>query len=277
MGRVTAAEYSELLVRAERVVASPAEPRAGLAEARTGRVVACGDVPPGPPLADGAAADGAPSPFRLTQWTDGGDGWTALNDRLELDVHGATAMTHVDTVAHFWRGERPARAIDPLLELARTGIVGRGVLVDLAAAGPGPVPLVALEAELARTGADVRPGDVLHLRFGRREQHPSDTVLGAQPTPGLSIDAADWLLAHRPSAIVTDEGLDPSPSEVEGSPVPWHVLVLTVVRIPLVDGAQLTPLATACADERRWSFLSVIAPLPVPTASGSPVNPLAIF
>jgi len=278
MVALSAEAFDDLLRRAEQVRAGDPDVRAGLAETASGRVVACGDQPPGPPLPDaGSTTDHGPSPYRLRQWTERGDGWVALNDRLELDVHGATAMTHVDTVAHFRRDGRPGRDGDPLLELARTGLVGRGVLVDLAHSGPVAAPLTAVEAELVRTGTRVRPGDVLHLRFGRREQHPSDTVLGAAPTRGLSIEAADWMLENRPAAIVTDEGLDVVPSEVAGVPVPWHLLVLTALGIPLVDGAQLTALANACREEGRSTFLSVIAPLPIPVASGSPVNPLAIF
>ena len=59
--------------------------------------------------------------------------------------------------------------------------------------------------------------------------------------------------------------------------MPWHILTLTSLRIPLVDMANLTPVADACAQFERWEFLSVLAPLNLPGASGSPVNPLAIF
>jgi hypothetical protein len=37
---------------------------------------------------------------------------------------------------------------------------------------------------------------------------------------------------------------------------------------------DLTPL---CEREGRWSFLCVIAPLRLPTGTGSPVNPIAIL
>lgn len=279
MTRLTAAEYAALVERLEAsFVPAAADPLAGLGSARLGLVVSCGDLPPGPPVPpDASPSPGAPTPYRIRQWTEGGDGWTALNDRLELDIHGAPAMTHVDTVSHFWRGERPTRAGDPLLDLARTGIVGRGVLIDLSRAPEGPAPLELALDELTRTDTELRPGDVLHLRFGRTARRPSDAVLGAHPTRGLSIEAAEWLAERRPSAIVTDEGLDPMPSEVDSVPVPWHVLVLTALRIPLVDGATLTELSATCEREKRFSFLSVIAPLPLPTASGSPVNPLALL
>jgi kynurenine formamidase len=130
---------------------------------------------------------------------------------------------------------------------------------------------------LDTTGVQLRAGDALHLRFGRTAPNRSDVALGAAPTPGLSIECAEWIAEREPSVIITDEGLDPFPSEIEGIPVPWHVLVLTSLGIPLIDRAALTDLSVACAEAGRWEFLSVIAPLPIPGASGSPVNPLAIL
>jgi len=32
-----------------------------------------------------------------------------------------------------------------------------------------------------------------------------------------------------------------------------------------------------CAEIRRWSFLCMIAPLWLPTGTGSPVNPIAVL
>ena len=80
-----------------------------------------------------------------------------------------------------------------------------------------------------------------------------------------------------PSVIITDQGLDPNPSEVEGLPVPWHLLVLTVLGTPLIDMAMLAELAATCSRLDRWEFFTSIAPLHLPGASGSPVNPLAVF
>ena len=37
------------------------------------------------------------------------------------------------------------------------------------------------------------------------------------------------------------------------------------------------PLVAVCEELNRWSFLCVVAPLRLPAATGSPVNPIAIF
>lgn len=281
------AEFTALAARLTAQNAPPPAPDVlgALRSAVTGRVIALAEGPAEPALpADVTAPAAAPAPYRLTQWTESGDSWTAVNDRLELDVHGAASMTHVDTTAHFrWDGARDVPpAGDPLVALAGAGIVARGVLVDV----PGVLGVdVAgrvvtrddVAAVLDRTGTELRPGDVLHVHLGRREPARSDVPLGSVATAGLSIECAEWLAAARPAAVVTDEGLDPMPSEVDGLPVPWHVLLLTALDIPLVDRATLAELSAACRDAGRWEFLSVLAPLPIPGTSGSPLNPLAIL
>jgi kynurenine formamidase len=283
---MTGEAFGDLARRIATTASRPAsDVTAALALARAGRVVPLADAPAFPALAaDAAVKPNSPHPYRLTQWTESGEGWTAVNDRLELDIHGETSMTHLDTTAHFaWvlQADRPA-AVDPLTELAGEGLVGRGILIDvpgvLGASTAGQVITLAdVNEVLRRTGLDPRPGDALHINLGRTERARSDVPLGSVPTAGLSIECADWVAALAPSVIVTDEGLDPFPSEVAGLPVPWHVLMLTVLGVPLVDRAMLAPLSIACAEVSRWEFLSVIAPLPIPGASGSPVNPIAVL
>ena len=47
--------------------------------------------------------------------------------------------------------------------------------------------------------------------------------------------------------------------------------------MPLLDNMHLDRLAETCAEEGRWEFLFVTAPLRLPGGTGSPINPLAIF
>lgn len=282
---MTAVEYAALIERLTPTATRTTPPAmTALAVPRSGRVISLADAPAAPALEAGLTPTaGASTPYRLTQWTDRGDGWTAINDRIEIDVHGAPSMTHIDTVSHFDRDGAPKRGdADALSVLAESPLVGRGILIDV----PGVlgestqgrvITLADVEETLDRTGLTPQAGDALHIHLGRRERARSDIALGAHPTAGLSIECAEWVASLSPSVIVTDEGLDPFPSEVEGVPVPWHLLTLTVLGVPLVDRAMLLPLALACAEVGRWEFLSVIAPLPIPGASGSPVNPIAVL
>lgn len=257
---------------------------AGLAAARIGQIVSLADAPAWPALPHGKVTQtDTPTPYQLRQWSESGETWTAVNDRLEIDIHGAAAMTHLDAPSHFsWEHGTYRSERDDITGLATRGIVGRGVLIDVENTIGEPlegrlVTLDDVQATLAATGITPVQGDILHFRFGRTERARSDVALGSVATPGLSIDCAEWLFSVGPSAIVTDEGLDSTPGEVDGLIVPWHVLVLTILGIPLIDRAMLTPLGEACAEAERWEFLSILAPLPIPGASGSPLNPLAIL
>ena len=55
-----------------------------------------------------------------------------------------------------------------------------------------------------------------------------------------------------------------------------HVLAVNALGLHLLDYLQFTELAKECTRAGRWSFLCVIAPLRLPTGTGSPVNPIAI-
>ena len=281
---MTSGEFAALADRLGHPKPASPDVLGGVALVREGVVVSVGDVPAAPGLPAGVlAVAGASTPFRLNQWTESSADWVAVNDRIEIDVHGSTSMTHLDTTAHFsWEGRSVQTDADPLLTLAATGIVGRGILIDV----PGVlgmdatgqvITLADVQEVLARTGAEPRRGDILHFSFGRTERARSDRAIGSVPTAGLSIECVEWLAGIGPSAVVTDEGLDSSPSEVEGQPVPWHLLLLTVLGIPLVDRAILTRLARTCAALGRWEFFSILSPLPIPGASGAPLNPLALF
>jgi kynurenine formamidase len=252
---------------------------------RAGQIVTLADPPAAPALESGAATrPHEPNPFRLTQWTSRGEGWEAVEDRIELDIHGHTSMTHIDATSHFTSDVQawPPEGSDQLLEMARTGLVSRGVLIDVPGVlGDSPagriITLEDVERVLHRTGLDLEAGDALYFHFGRRDRAESDVPLGSRPTAGLSIECAEWLSEINPTAVITDEGLDPYPSEVAGMLVPWHVLLLTALNVPLVDRAMLAPLSAACQKLGRWEFLSLVAPLPIPGASGSPVNPIAVL
>jgi len=58
---------------------------------------------------------------------------------------------------------------------------------------------------------------------------------------------------------------------------PVHVLAINAMGLQMLDYLQLEALAGSCAERGDWTFLCVIAPLRMPTATGSPVNPIAIL
>ena len=105
----SADEFSEIVARHARTT-GPAWPGAAdrlaaLALVTEGVLVSCGRTPADEPAATGSEAT-APHPYRLRHWISAGDGYEAVNDRLEIDLHGRPSPTHIDTLGHFrWRGE----------------------------------------------------------------------------------------------------------------------------------------------------------------------------
>lgn len=67
------------------------------------------------------------------------------------------------------------------------------------------------------------------------------------------------------------------PSNVEGSPLPIHHVIITYMGVHLIDNARLGPLGRACAERQRWEFLLTIAPLRLRGGTASPINPIALF
>jgi kynurenine formamidase len=56
-----------------------------------------------------------------------------------------------------------------------------------------------------------------------------------------------------------------------------HTLVLTALGMPILDVMDLTAVARAAAERKRWTFLLTAAPLRAQTGTGSPINAIATF
>lgn len=99
----------------------------------------------------------------------------------------------------------------------------------------------------------------------------------ASASAGLHVDAMP-LLAQRAIALLGGDGdSDVRPSPVAGVHSPIHTLAVTALGVPLLDNLDLEQLANACASASRYEFMFVVAPLNIPTGTGSPVNPLAVL
>ena len=100
---------------------------------------------------------------------------------------------------------------------------------------------------------------------------------------GLDPSVIPWLRARDIAILGSEASLsvepDPPTADITNpddySPV--HNFVLVVLGMPLLDACDLTALSEAAAARNRWEFLLTVAPLPLPKATGSPVNPIAVF
>jgi hypothetical protein len=59
-------------------------------------------------------------------------------------------------------------------------------------------------------------------------------------------------------------------------PMPFHMLAIRDMGMPLGEIFNLEALAADCAADGRYAFMLAAPPLAVTNAVGSPVNPLAL-
>jgi kynurenine formamidase len=255
------------------------------AEVRTGRSVSLAQVIQPVPLLSGPFAQGTfqvPPVQQLMSYT----GTTRATADLMLVTNHHTSSTHLDALSHqtfeeqVYPGRPLAEAVTPAgvrhgsTATFASGIVTRGVLIDLAADGPLPAGHAVtpddFEAAEEREGVRLESGDALVVRGGWKYRF--DGV----PMPGLSEDAVRWM-DHRGVSVYAGDIGDAHPPLVPGAPSPLHTIALARMGLPLIDAAEVDELATVCAELGRYSFLLSVAPPRIHGMTGIPVNPIALF
>ena len=153
------------------------------------------------------------------------------------------------------------------------GITTCGVLLDLAPGGrlePGHmVTREDLESAERRCGVEVMSGDALVIRGGRTLARDF-----LEPLPWISLDSVRWIAEREVSVLASDIGDRPP---MAGELMPLHAFALPRLGLPLIDGAEVGPLASACEQLGRYAFLFVVGPIPIHGLTGIPINPIAIL
>ncbi|MGH3758356.1 cyclase family protein [Actinophytocola sp.] len=263
--------------------------RRAAAAVRDGITVSCArtispkDSTPGNPIAHFMLSSGDDAPV-------GAMGSTT--DVLTVAWHGRS-VTHLDALSHIaWDrrlyGGASVSAVTARrgatvgsVEAAADGIVGRGVLCDLAGYChergerlPPVVPLELVEATLAAQGCDLRGGDIVLVRFGR----PTDASRASETdAPGLHPEVLPWIHENRLGALGTDEVADPLPGRAGPMPMPIHAVGIVAMGLWIMDNLVLERVAELCRDRREWTFLFSVAPLRIRNGTGSPINPVAVL
>jgi kynurenine formamidase len=216
-------------------------------------------------------------------------------DRVAMNIHGQ-ADSHIDALGHVLYDGRlyndvsgQAVGADGTAELsidvAGDGITGRGLLLDIPRTRgvrwlePGDhVTADDLTAAEKAQNDHIGQGDLLFVRVGHRRRRselgPWDV---ARARAGLHPTALEFLAGRQIAVLGSDGDSDTAASAVDGVDFPVHALAINALGLHLLDFLQLDELAAVCEELRRWSFLCVIAPLRLRSATGSPVNPIAIF
>lgn len=219
---------------------------------------------------------------------------TSHSDQFTIAHHGL-AHTHLDSLCHFFHKERmyngysrqevTAKGTAKLAVTAfKQGIFTRGLLVDAAWVKgvpylePGtailPEDLAAWEK---KTGLKVRPGDVVLFRTGRWAHRAKHGAQAPDKLAGLQAACMRWLKERDIAVVGSDAAMDVRPSGVEGVRQPIHTFVLVALGTPILDNCDLEALSQECQKRNRWEFLLTTAPLAVPGATGSALNPTAVF
>ena len=210
------------------------------------------------------------------------------DDVLEFNTQSSSqwdGFRHISAPEGFYNGV--ADASHGMHFWAKRGIVGRGVLVDvarhrdLAPNEPTVIETADLDAALDAQGTRLEPGDVLLMRTGwtswyrTLDEQGREAYAADYKAPGLrpTKDTARWLWDHHVAAIASDN------LAVEVWPLLGafgHFDFLARLGIPLGELWDLDALAEDCAADGRYTFLFTSAPLNVHAGVASPPNALAI-
>lgn len=277
----------------------------GVRAVRKGKVFTCGEVigsPAGDPLWPGRKGARREMTVDKASYARGDlpslpGGVEFADDKIEMFLQGSTqfdALGHVWYDDALWNGY-PAEATNgglkkaSILPISQRGVVGRGVLLDMAAhKGKRYLDkgdLFGLEDVLAcakRQGVTIEKHDILCLRLGflqlLRVQGP-ETFYKDFVEPGLTYSAelVNWFHEMEIPCLSTDTisnetELDPA----IGLQIPLHCALMRNLGVTFNEICNFEELAKDCATDGQWDFLYAAAPLKVAEATGAPVNVLAI-
>ena len=219
------------------------------------------------------------------------------DDVATIFTQGSTqydALGHVWYDGKIWNGYDAQTTVDGLtkasvLPIAEKGIVGRGVLIDIAR-HRGKDHLDKAEtfthedllAAAESQGVEIRPRDILVIRTGfipywyttTPEEFYEDFC-----EPGLthSRELVEWFQRMEIPNLVTDTIANEVTFDPEsGVALPLHCSLMRDLGVALTEIVWLEELAEACAADGRWSFLYTAAPLKLVEGTGAPVNPVVI-
>jgi kynurenine formamidase len=199
-----------------------------------------------------------------------------------------------------WRG-RPEADPEPLgiHHWAQAGIIGRGVLVDLAGARDGagydPFSRVAftpadITAALDAQGSALRYGDILCVRTGWVDKYltldsAARRALAATMVTVSGFSSAGLAGSEEMSRFLWDSGVaalpcdNPSVEVVPADPSDGslHRRLIPHLGFAIGELFDFGPLAVACRRAGRYEFLFTGVPLNVTGAVGSPANAVAVL
>jgi kynurenine formamidase len=166
------------------------------------------------------------------------------------------------------------------------GIVGRGVLLDIAALkgvewleGGYAITPDDLDAAAERQGVTVGAGDILLFRTGWRRKFltEQDAAAFMANEPGLGLDCCQWLHDRDVAVVASDNwAIEVLPGEIDTELLPVHMVLIRDMGMTLGEILDFEELAADCEQDGVWEFLLTAPPIKFTRAVGSPINPLAV-
>jgi kynurenine formamidase len=159
-------------------------------------------------------------------------------------------------------------------------MITRGVLIDVAGfkgvamlGDNYEITVEDLEGALKKQAAMLQPGDAVIIHTGWGKLYGKDNARFAKSCPGIGVKAAQWLIAHDPMLL----GSDNWPVEVAPNPdpqlsLPVHQIALVVNGVHLLENLKLDELVT----KQVYEFAFIMEPLKIQGGTGSTVAPIAV-
>lgn len=218
------------------------------------------------------------------------------DDKMELFLQGSTqydALGHVWYDGKIWNGYDARTTVGGMEKasvqpLAERGIVGRGVLLDIARFRNKASLDKAetfdhkdLEACAKAQGVEIEQHDIIIIRTNFLSQFYEDREAFYTDfcEPGLcySKELVQWFYEKEIPNLVTDTIANEVTYDPKtGVALPLHCALMRNLGVTLTEICDLEKLAQSCADDGQYAFFYVAAPLKVHRATGSPVNPVVI-
>ena len=226
--------------------------------------------------------------WQTTSQRNVAEGAGFADDIVMMHSHSGT---HMDSLCHLWNDYQLYNGYDAQEHVTSVGstrngienvpaIVGRGILLDIA--GWKGVQHLSLGETISASDLDqcadsqnvtVTSGDIVLINTGWMNVFERDLALFNSGEPGLDMSTIEWLHKHDVSAIGADNHGVEVMTSVPPMELPFHFAAIRDLGVYLLENLKLQPLA----DDERYKFLFVAAPLRLTSAVGSPINPLAVI
>ncbi len=205
------------------------------------------------------------SKFYHNLWGSYWHGDRALTYQLVMNEHNGT---HVDAPAHFISDSKPGDHVT-IDRVPLSSLIGRGVRLDCRKFREGDYVAKSFVTAWESEHGAISTGDIVLFNFGWSDHwglRPNHKRY-VEDWPGVSLDAAEYLISKSVAAIGVDTISPDPPAALTTNPIHPVVLQKQVLIIEnLVNLDQLPDF-----------FLFLALPLKIKSGSGSPIRAVALI